>query len=251
MLFNMFFLLKGPKSNIDLNKEFKYNYTILCEISNKYISDILSAVWRIHSYEYMEFLTMPLKNNNDEKKSPKFDFGIEKDTSYKLLKNLDIDRELIENYKYLEKLLKNCNKNKSWYEIIKNIISCISVVHSNSYMSNLAEIAIEKNSEIAEMIYEQLKNENQIIREIKDKFIKKYNTLVDYLYSWKAKWIIYNIEKKLYLLQKQLIIIFWENSDITSLCRKVIDDISIRWEEICINPENNNRWHFDGDPIEH
>jgi hypothetical protein len=61
----------------------------------------------------MEFLRMSFKNNNEEaKKSQKFDFYIGRNTSYELLKNLNINRELIENYKRLEKLSKSCNKDE-------------------------------------------------------------------------------------------------------------------------------------------
>lgn len=268
----MLFLLKSPKSKIDLNEEIRYNYTILCEISNKDISDILSAVWEIHSYEYTEFLTMPLKT--------KFDFSIEKNTSYELLKNLDIDRELIENYKYLNKLLKECNKSKYWYKRMQNIISCISIVHSNSYMSNLAEIAIKnKNFWIAEMIYEQQKNGNEIVKKIKNKLINEYNRIVDSLYCWIYKWSpnkyddtlstlqkklirlfsedraiieLNEYDEKLIALQRKLVGIFWENSDIVVLCEKVIKDISTRWKEILHernHSEKDNRWHFYGNSI--
>jgi hypothetical protein len=67
---------------------------------------------------------------------------------------------------------------------MKKIILCISAIHSGSYMENLAEIAIKnKNFWLAEIIYRQQKNENQIVNEIKDKYIKRYNALVDPLYS--------------------------------------------------------------------
>ena len=252
----MFFLWKKQKdiywSNLDLRDEFEHNYTILCEISRKYIWRILSAVREIHSYKYIEFLTIPFKNNIDNKKLPSSYFDKVNGTSEELLKNLDIDKELIENYKYLNKLSKKWKKSENWHERMKDIISCMFIVHSSSYMDKLIEIAIKnKNFWLAEMISEQQSDENQIIKEIKDKYINRYNEIADSLYLWTNKWSIYNIETKLSLLQRELILIFWENSDIVTLCEKVIDDISFRWEEIYINSGKNTRWHFDGNSTEH
>lgn len=237
----MSFLLKQQSDSlpkINLIDELRHNYIILSEISRKDLGDILSDVWKIHSYKYSESIAVYFRSNN---------------TNNELLKNLNVNEELIENYKSLKKLSEIYGKDEDFEKIILAMIT----IHSNDYIENLCEVAKKDNNyQLVAIISQQQWIENQKLKEIKSNVINRYNELVNSLYWWLYKWSVYKLDGEISRLQYKLEVIFWYDNDFIKSCDAILKDICDRWQEM-INQisdaiKNNTQWwYFDNNKLLH
>lgn len=236
-LLGMLFLWKNQKevswSKLNLRDEFRYNYTILCEISKKDIASVFWAVASVHTYEYSQYLWICLKSEN---------INIAKE----LLNNLNIDDEIIETYRILNSHLENIEQN----EWLKETILSIILIHSKNYVNALQNYAKNnKNFLLAKKISEIQAKEGCLKKEeIKSKIINQYKKLADTLYWWSFQWSVYSRERDICLLLGKIIILFWDDDELAILCDNITKDISERWqnmlEQIAHAIENDKKWWF-------
>ena len=136
---------------------------------------------------------------------------------------LDMNKEI--EYSY-QKLCKTSS------EEIANTISTMTKVHSKEYITNLLNIAAERNNlELADVICtQQADRENNDSLERKHILQEKFNNMFDLVYWWGYRWNIFEMEKFFENLKEECICA--KDFKTAKKCAKVVQDIGSRGKDM-------------------